>query len=690
MIIFHYKLRLTSDAEPGTGMGGENINSLVPRDTQRRLKINGSHIKGLMREQFTEISQSLAWDSSWCDSLFGQPNSQSDVDAAIRFGDAIAADTKTLAISRTAVGDDQTKVEGSLRTTEAVPAGTEYEGQLYCDTEDPILIAAVKLTLSSINAVGGSRSRGAGACVVTIDETPPDFGELLKIINAPAKQLRELSADERSESPITAASDLSSDPVVCLRLTFRATEPVCCPEVADKTNTIRTGFAIPASAVQGVILHRLHRMNSGLSQATFEDTRFLAWPLLPIGDEDSALQYRDPIRVGLTHRGAKFALGDAFRAEHFQDEAIESFDWTRVPDGAPLKAFDGVLLQHDEGVKLWKASQMPHVISAHGVRNDQSEPELNIERSSENSGFRNGGRNLFSVDSMAPLVWTGKVFLPQTAADALVDLLKQNAQVTFGKGRSVRGHGHLSAERIDAVTWRADTAPSGFDVLVAQSPWLVPTDTQSSSAEAVIEHIVADWIETNGLQNLVVEDKWGATSLRFGWNRTTRTDTKTGGFESARLVIDPGATVKLNRRLNDDELAKLAHGIGGGRQQGYGAVSLHPGKAMGLYTSRLSTREQESGKDVCHAIQTAIRIAQGPMPSSSQWSALRSERIRGQEQANQYLERQLEERTSRIHATWVDAAPAIRKILHCNDKAALSALTFLTHKAADRRSKDTQ
>ena len=124
--------------------------------------------------------------------------------------------------------------------------------------------------------------------------------------------------------------------------------------------------------------------------------------------------------------------------------------------------------------------------------------------------------------------------------------------------------------------------------------------------------------------------------------------------------------------------------MGPGRTRGFGSVSLHPGKANGLYRPQAKQRSKISDSARREAIQKAIEIARNPMPSSSQWSALRCERTQGVEQALNYLEKQML-RPSHIYAAWQDVEAKTREIIRMNDQAALAALTFLSHKAADRR-----
>ena len=66
-----FTVRLTSDAEPGTGLGGEVVNELVPRDYQGRPSLPATHIKGLMRAELAEIVRARDLDKTLVTRVFG-------------------------------------------------------------------------------------------------------------------------------------------------------------------------------------------------------------------------------------------------------------------------------------------------------------------------------------------------------------------------------------------------------------------------------------------------------------------------------------------------------------------------------------------------------------------------------------------------------------------------------------------
>ena len=229
----------------------------LPRDHRGRPMLPAAHIKGLMREELRALGKVLSQDSlsGLVLGLPGQREQQSGEEAAgqsgqesrCRFTDAtlqVGASLTTGSVTRTAIHPcSGTAKDMSLRTTERIPADTMFHGRLLIDAapgsrED----LAARLALLSISAVGGGRTRGSGRCLIRI------YGEA----RSPGALLRSLADASPSSRPV--AANISSDPgdeSVLLRLVFRADGPICCPDRPVGTGVIRSGFAIPASAVQG-------------------------------------------------------------------------------------------------------------------------------------------------------------------------------------------------------------------------------------------------------------------------------------------------------------------------------------------------------------------------------------------------------------------------------------------------------
>ncbi len=645
-----FAISLASDAEPGSGRGGELVDSYVPRDMHDRPVLLGSHIKGLMRARLTEISSSVGEVQPHAEDLlaacFGRFGAEGDSGALsrVRLADGRLTQQKdTLNIARTALGDLGTAATTTLRTTEAVPSGAQWTGtiDLLDAPEGGVADLAIRLALTAIEAVGGGRNRGAGACRVTIAGESRTPGALLQALAAALKTAR--SPEPRSAAEPAAAKALDpSAAVAWLDLTFVADGPVCCPETPEvKSNIIRSGFAIPASAVRGAIVTRLSEVDDALASACYKSDRFRAWPLLParLLDDHDPLPW--PVRVSLSHRVSK--LPDEKGLYDFRDRLIESYDWRQVLAGSPLKAVDGVLLRADGGIRLWKAAQMPRSLSAHGVHwspDDQSK------------------RNLFTVEAMAPMVWRGLVALPAEAAQSFLDSLQKDKRVSFGKARTVRGGGVLSAAPLGSSPLDSAT-PAGKcagRIFVAQSPLVLP--------EAWNVDVAGD-----ALKRLAIEAGWGnvceahaTLGIRFGWNRHT------AGRLRARVCLLPGSVLLLERPLSDPT-SMLLRGLGDGREAGFGAVWPHPGMAQSLYPDPMRKPPlRERGSNETGRLGFELwAAAKGRGPTASQIGAvLGLLRLQGgKEKALDFLERQ-EGRPERVWRVWRSVLELVRK--HIQEK----------------------
>ncbi len=275
----HYRFRivLTGDAELRTGIGGESVNSYVPRDADGRPFIPGSHIKGLIRASLKEIAEVRTewkdffsetenhqqWPYPLLDLVFGAHDVKASsyfakvrVEKATLVDEASARDMPTTQfVSRTQLDDRRLAKETSLRTTEAIFAGSEFVGDLFSSfSESSIEGIAWRLGLLAIPAVGGSRSRN-GQCVVSlldvkgVEQAESLESLLRKLDHAICNRANASETVTEIKSTPSAASALSTSTSL-IELIYVAATPVCFPERPEQQNLITSGFSIPASAVQ--------------------------------------------------------------------------------------------------------------------------------------------------------------------------------------------------------------------------------------------------------------------------------------------------------------------------------------------------------------------------------------------------------------------------------------------------------
>lgn len=469
----------------------------------------------------------------------------------------------------------------------------------------------LKLGLLTLLKLGSGRNRGSGSCVVIIDNEDVLPGELLKCLArvkwseiAPLKKNQDETLIGTSNKP------------VLLKLVFSAQNPICVPESPiGKSNVIKSGFSIPASAVQGAILHRINDISEEVATACFNNDNFRSWPLNPTCDEDTL-----SLRVSCTHKMSKLKINDS--NYHFEDEIIRPYEWDKIPSKSPMMSCDGVLFYNGNKVKFWKSSNMTRVITAHGVHNGVDQK-----------------RNLYTVEALSPILFSGIISMPETAAELLEKSLKVDPFIQLGKSRSVRGGGEIKAERIifDDLSIMNDDAGNVF---IVQSPIHVPQDIVNKSVSEIIKILV----EAAGFGE--VEKASGSLATQFGWNRTINKD-----FLRGETVIKPGAVFKL-KSLPENLFDKLLKGIGDGRKRGFGAVLPHPGIAEVLYYEEPGQRKIKAGKKFGEEGFKLWEEAKDSMLSTSQISRIRELTIIDPRKAVEYLNRQRDERPVGIWNQW--------------------------------------
>jgi hypothetical protein len=674
MVNLKFMLTLTSDAEPGTGQAGLGIDDFITRNGKGVPVVRASHLKGLMRDRLESIAGSAkSLRHSYEELLqacFGRPGAEGDdgCPSSVYLSDAEAQDnctsdaetqdSCTTTISRTAINPLGTAAGITLRTTEAIPAGTKFTGHLRLTAEegDPVDLA-VRLALLSVEAVGAGRTRGAGACLVDISDETRLPGQILMALS---RRIAEGDVHRPLYSPsLVPGGQLDKDaPAVWLRFVFEASDPVCCPETPIVgVNVIRSGFAIPASAVQGALLTRISERDPALASACLEDARFRAWPLLPAPRPEAGSWF--PVRVSLTHKMSKLPQENG--RHDFKDASIEPYDWKNVPEGSPLKASDGVLLLGEKEVLLWRSAEMPRLVSAHGVHRD---PE--------------GNRNLFTVEAMAPLQWSGLVAMPPEASRVMAEILTEDAFIAFGKARSIRGGGSVRVEPFSPPGLEHSLLPEDRKgrVFVVQSPLLLPaSQTALGRPENALGKLVqdAEWGKLAPDQD-GIPPVWANAGIRFGWNRHGHGTLAVVGHRRLRAqpCILPGSVFVLAEPLTDLPKRLLA-GIGGGRDQGFGTILPHPGLAEDLYKDS-PPRVRKTQSNVGRLGLRLWQIDEHRGPSPSQIGALIGRLSQDKERTREYLKKQID-RPERTFRRWRKVFGEVDKLI--NEQSLVNAVAAL-------------
>jgi len=674
-----FSLHLLSDAEIGSGLGNEIVNNIVARDHNGLPVIRSSHLKGLLRACLEEIGAARSWPPQLYTLVFGRPGCEGDggIPSCAHFSDCTSVNSSTRSITRTRLTDLGVASSTTLRTTEAVAAGSTFNGKISLSPQaHPVADLALRLALLALEAVGGNRNRGAGLCRVDILNEQRSPGDLLLALDTAVHQGLPSPEPQRTTLPHPSPA---AAPVI-LRLIFYAESPVCCPDIpVVSNNVIRAGLGIPASAVLGALISRLARISPALADKTMASLATRAWPLLPCAENGSAASRDElpiPVRVALSHRMSK--LPNDHHQYDFRDSSIEPYDWNAVASTSPLKGTDGVLLRSPQGtVSLWRSSDMPRLITAHAVHH--------------------GTRNLFTVEALAPMVFSGFISLPQDAAEQLLSSLAADDSITFGKARSVRGIGRLVA------------TPDGFSslaswhqtIFVLQSPAVLPDDADTAQEPA--EHILARLVERSGWGRIadvprkphyITTTTQAACAVRFGWNSHFIGERIADSQQlRAQRVFLPG-TVFVIEQPPPDLTTQLLRGLGVqsngdflGRIHGLGAVLPHPGIAQHRY-DRLPHYQHVSSQEEGKLAITWWQRAGDNGPSPSQIAAV-AQRIKPNNPAPalEYLETQ-RMRHARIWERWSPVISDVENAVKDNPTRAKKALRTWQNLAIIHRNKE--
>ena len=637
MLSISFTVTLISDSELGTGLGTETVNDLVPRDSNGNAYVPASHLKGLMREHLERVFVLRSWNRGLLDAVLG---AEGTLQGSARMGDAVpTADIGIRTISRTSIRESGTAEAGSLRTSEAIAATSTFNGTLHCDADvGAAEDVAARLGLKLISAVGGGRNRGSGACRIDIAGELRSPGELLVELDRLIGKWK----PKDQGAPVTAVA-LSGSSAVWYAVVFRADGPVCCPETpVVGVNHLSSGIAVPSSAVQGAVLTRLNSVAPGLASACFASAQFRCWPLLPATSDVSQQIIPYAVRVSLTHRISK--LRDVEGRHLYLDEAIEPYLWTDVRRGSSMKGSDGVLLREATGrVKVWRTAEMPRIVTAHGVHA--------------------GGRNLYSMESLAQMVYSGFMAVPEAAAETIEKMFHSDSYLSVGKSRSVRGGGRIELRRIEASAFDSwAPAPRGAgQVFVVQSPLALPDGPLPSCANDMLSQLV----QASGLGTVV--EAHASARVVFGWNRSVATAhiRQTQRLRATR-VISPGSVFVLESPVRDLEMV-LLKGIGAGRDRGFGSILPHPGVATSKFERELRIpvvkSTDEAGKWALNLHR--LSVAQGRGPTPSQIGALAAKAAQGLDlaKASEYLRVQQKERPAGSADVWRSVASELANLL---------------------------
>lgn len=627
MLKIKYSLTLVSDAEPSSGFGSNLLDATVPRNFKDEVFLPASHIKGLMKQALQNIPKTILPEgfSSAVEDLFGIPGESFECGSLFSMSNCESgkkAKDVTKIVTRTKLNKFGVAADTSLRSSEVIATGTIFKGELSSDYDlPPVMDLILRFALLSIMEIGGNRNRGCGACYVKIEKENRKPGEILKRILESSFEKFQPKEDSQIEVG-------SPEKQILVKLTFEAESPLCLPELPIVgNNTIQSGYTIPASAVQGLVLTRINAVNSSVATRCFESPLFRAWPMLPVPENVKCVKV--PVRASYSHKISK--LADENKRYAFCDESVEPYDWALAPKNAPIKSADGVLIPVEGGVELWRSGDMARYLSAHGVINGSAED------SSENR------RNLYTVEAIAERKFMGLLAIPEDALDLLKKSLSQNSSCHIGKAKTIRGSGKLEMEVLNSpeVQFEFPRNKEGKEVFnfIVQSPILIDDSIEASSANEILMEIVQKYWKA--------EPKLASASVQilFGWNRHRN------GLQKAERVIAPGSVFCLEKKPENLQ-GLILNGLGEGRERGFGSVLPHPGIATNRYMGLPEENKVSSSLDYAKKGWALWEKSKDSGLMPSQIAQLQNLVCEKTTTAIAYLNRQRTERSSKIWDRW--------------------------------------
>lgn len=154
-----------SDAHIGSGTGGGGIDALIARDRYDRPVIWASHVEGVLRD----AARRLRGDEE-AGKFFGRAGGEPQ--RAIFTSLYVKGSTESRIWSSTAreAFDNRAPKNDTLRVIEYVPRGTKLFGEVELPEND---LPTLQRLVQEVDALGGSRSTGAGRVKLSLSEATP-------------------------------------------------------------------------------------------------------------------------------------------------------------------------------------------------------------------------------------------------------------------------------------------------------------------------------------------------------------------------------------------------------------------------------------------------------------------------------------------------------------------------------------
>ncbi len=205
---------LLSDTHPGSGSGGDGVDSLIARDRHGRPVIWASHIEGVLRD----AARRLKGDAE-AERFFGRAGGQRQ---HALFTSLYTQDDPRSRIWRSTARksfDNRAPEDDTLRAIEFVPKGTQFVGEVELPES---LFSKLERLVKEVDALGSGRAAGSGRVKLSLEKI----------------KVQPQSIDGATER---------------LLLLLKNRDPLCITATAMPTNLIPSFPFVPGRALLGTI-----------------------------------------------------------------------------------------------------------------------------------------------------------------------------------------------------------------------------------------------------------------------------------------------------------------------------------------------------------------------------------------------------------------------------------------------------
>ncbi len=338
-----YKLtaELLSDTHPGSGSGGDGVDSLIARDRHGQPVIWASHIEGVLRD----AARRLKGDAE-AEHFFGRAGGQQQ--RALFTSLYTQEDPRSRIWRSTArkAFDNRAPKADTLRAIEFVPKGTRFVGEVELLENDlPVLQRLVQ----EVDALGSGRAAGSGRVKLSLEKI----------------EVQPQSIDGATER---------------LLLLLKNRDPLCITATAMPTNLIPSFPFVPGRALLGTIANWLITEDHQVTASLLTSGRISVSDALPLPEMPAHVKDVEVLPAPLSLYSQKPA-GAAGEAPWWAQSVAptQRFDVWSAPGGKNLKRPEDDLFVYRPSPKdAWRTFRSVRRVRLRNGRPDPKQADASL------------------------------------------------------------------------------------------------------------------------------------------------------------------------------------------------------------------------------------------------------------------------------------------------------------------------